>query len=198
MHTDQCVCSLIPSLRLDTRVVVLMHRREWSKTTATAHLAARALTNFEIRIHGDQAAPIQIDDLLTPERRALLLFPDDTAAVLTREWLADDPRPVTLIVPDGTWRQTRRMPKRIPRLNEVPAVTLPNHEPSRYRLRHEPVDGGLATYEAIARALGVIESAAVRQALERPFDAMVSRTLASRGLTSRGLASPEVPAPELG
>ena len=100
---------------------------------------------------------------------------------MTPEWVAQDPRPITLIVPDGTWSQARRIPKRIPRLSEVPAVTLPSDMPSQYKLRHEPIPNGLATYEAIARSLGVIEGLEVRRALETPFQEMVARTWHTRG-----------------
>jgi DTW domain-containing protein YfiP len=181
MHPTQCVCPLIPSLSLRTRVLVLMHRRERTKTTATAHLAQLALTNFETRIHGHRDTPIQLDDVLVPEQRVLLLFPTENAKPLTADVVAADPRPITLIVPDGSWGQARKMPKRIPRLAEAEAVTLVADTPSRYRLRREPVQGGLATLEAIARALGVIEGLEVRRALERPFHAMVEGTLSTRG-----------------
>jgi len=40
---------------------------------------------------------------------------------------------------------------------------------------------GLATLEAIARAMGILEGPEVQAALERPFRAMVERTLWSRG-----------------
>ena len=185
MHTGECVCDLIPSLSLATRVVVVMHRRERSKTTATAHLAGLALTAFDLRIHGNRDSPVKIDDLLTEGTRPLLLFPTDDAAILTPELVAADPRPITLIVPDGTWAQARRIPKRIPRLSEVPAVTLPSGDPSQYHLRREPLEGGLATYEAIARALGVIEGPEVTRALEVPFHAMVARTRKTRGTPTK-------------
>jgi DTW domain-containing protein YfiP len=44
----------------------------------------------------------------------------------------------------------------------------------------------LATFEAIARALGVLESAAVQARLEHVFHLMVERTLASRGQRPNG------------
>jgi DTW domain-containing protein YfiP len=53
-----------------------------------------------------------------------------------------------------------------------------------YRLRTEAHDGGLATIEAIARALGLLEGEKgprVQHALEFVFRAMVDRTLWSRG-----------------
>jgi DTW domain-containing protein YfiP len=95
-----------------------------------------------------------------------------------------DPRPVALVVPDGNWRQASRVRNRVPRLRDVPCVSLPAGEPSVYRLRFEAHPAGLATLEAIARALRVLErenGPAVERALLAPFNAMVDRTLWSRG-----------------
>jgi tRNA pseudouridine65 synthase len=65
-------------------------------------------------------------------------------------------------------------------LVQAERVALVAGEPSRYHLRNEPREGGLATFEAIARALGVLESHAVRQQLEALFARMVERTLLTR------------------
>ncbi len=62
-------------------------------------------------------------------------------------------------------------------LKAIRRVKLPTAEPSRYRLRKETKPGGLATIEAMARALGVLESPEVEEALERIFALMVERTL---------------------
>jgi DTW domain-containing protein YfiP len=66
-------------------------------------------------------------------------------------------------------------------LLDVPCVTLPPDVASIYRLRAEAHGHGLATIEAIARALGILEGAHAREALERVFRAMVERTLWARG-----------------
>ena len=63
----------------------------------------------------------------------------------------------------------------------VPQRTLPDGPPSRYHLRREVRPGGLATFEAIARALGLLHGAEVAARLMVPFDAMVAGTLISRG-----------------
>ena len=60
-------------------------------------------------------------------------------------------------------------------------MTLPPGPPSRYRLRFEPHDGGLATIEAIARAFGILEGRHIEEALLAIFGAMVERTLWARG-----------------
>ena len=66
-------------------------------------------------------------------------------------------------------------------------MTLPvmPSKPSAYRLRAEFHAHGLATIEAIARALRILEGPEagprIEAALELPFRSMVERTLWSRG-----------------
>ncbi len=73
------------------------------------------------------------------------------------------------------------MTQREPVLKGLTKVILPDMGPTRYRLRNEPKAGGLATFEAIARALRILEGEKVYQALDVLFTAMVERTLATRG-----------------
>jgi DTW domain-containing protein YfiP len=39
----------------------------------------------------------------------LLFYPRADAVELDRELVCQDPRPIQLIVPDGTWRQARKI-----------------------------------------------------------------------------------------
>jgi DTW domain-containing protein YfiP len=89
-----------------------------------------------------------------------------------------------LIVPDGTWRQAHKMRRRLPGLAAIPCVILPEAGRTEYRLRSEHHVGGLATLEAIARALRVLEGDAgvtTEGALLELFRIMVARTLWLRG-----------------
>ena len=158
-----------------------MHHREWSKPTASAALFTQASPASEIRLRGRKDAPFDATGIVTAKRRTLLLYPSDDAQVLSSAFLAQDPRPITLVVPDGSWRQAAKSTVREPVLQELPRVILPDMGPTRYRLRHEPKAGGLGTFEAIARALRIIEGEEVYQALEKLFNTMVERTLATRG-----------------
>ncbi len=186
MHQELCICDAIPKLDVLTRVVLIMHRRECAKTTATGPLALLALPNSELHIHGHREAPLNFESLKDPARRALLLFPDDDVPVLTPEWLRSSTsipdRPITLVVPDGSWRQAKKMSVRIPGLEHAERVRLPEGPPSAYQLREETRYEGLATFEAIARALGCIESKDVQTQLETLFNLMVKRTLSTRGV----------------
>jgi DTW domain-containing protein YfiP len=52
--------------------------------------------------------------------------------------------------------------------------------PTEYRLRLENRPGGLATFEAIARALGIIEGENIQAEMEAAFKLKVERTLWAR------------------
>jgi DTW domain-containing protein YfiP len=181
MHRHLCICPLIPHYNLATRLVLVMHHREFTKTTATGPLALLTLKNSELRIHGNRECPLDCRDLVVPERRTLLLYPGDDVPVLDQKLLAQDGRPVTLVVPDGNWRQASRMGRRLPGLENAGMVRLPPGRPSEWGIRREHHEEGLATFEAIARAMGIIESPAVREGMEALFRLMVQRTLAAKG-----------------
>jgi DTW domain-containing protein YfiP len=172
-----CICGLIPRLQTRTRLLLIMHRYEDRKSTNTGRLASECLPNSEVLIRGHvdmPSAALRFDAATQP----LLLFPHEQTVPLAQ---FRSGAPVTLIVPDGNWRQASRVKRRVPGLADVPCVGLPAGEPSRYRLRAEAHDHGLATIEAIARAFGILEGPEVQLALEQVFLAMVERTRWARG-----------------
>jgi DTW domain-containing protein YfiP len=178
MHASLCICNLIPRIETRTRLVLFIHRREERKPTNSGRLGVACLPNSEVIVRGHESSP-------TPpftwdaETQPLFLYPDDDAIPITR--FAASERPITLIVPDGTWRQASKVRNRVSGLRNVPCVAIEPDAPTSYRLRTETRAEGLATIEAIARAFGVLEGAHVRRALELVFRAMVERTLWSRG-----------------
>ena len=187
MHESLCVCALMPRLVTRTRLALVIHRYEERKPTNTGRLATECLTNSEVFVRGHKDAPSG-PFTWDPETEPLLLFPHPGATVLAAR--PSTARPVTLIVPDGNWRQASKVRNRVPGLRDVACVTLPPDVPSIYRLRSEAHANGLATVEAIARALGILEGPEVRVALESVFRAMVERTLWSRGeLVTEGVTT---------
>ena len=179
MHLRLCLCAELQALELETRVVVVSAASEGLQPTNTGRLVPLALSRGVLRVRGRGLAPLRREELEDPARRTLLLFPDPQARVLTRE--ADERRALTLVVPDGTWRAARRMAARDGVLAGLERVQLPPGPPSSYRLRSHPDAGCLATFEAVARALGILEGPEVRARLERLFAQFVERTLFSRG-----------------
>jgi len=177
LHKSVCLCALVPTLETRTRLMLVIHRDEERKPTNTGALAVRCLSNSELIRRGEErgtGVPPFSSDV-----QPLLLFPHEDARPLAD--FVDSPKPISLVVPDGTWRQASKVRKREAALAEIPCVTLPAGAPSIYRLRREPREGGLATMEAIARAFGVLEGQAIEDALMRIFRVMVDRTLWIRG-----------------
>jgi DTW domain-containing protein YfiP len=178
-HLRLCLCAELRPLALATRVVVLSSPREVPQPTNTGRLVPLALSGGEVRVVAPRGPPLVREELVDPAHRTLLLFPSDDARPLARA--AEDARPVTLIVPDGTWRKARRIAARESALAGLERVTLPPGPGSRYRLRAHPDARCLATFEAVARALGILEGPEVQARLERVFALFVERTLFSRG-----------------
>jgi len=189
LHQSLCLCALVPRLETRTRVVLYIHRFEERKPTNTGLLATSCLTRSEVRFRGgpnDAAVPFACEG----GTEALVLFPYEGATPLDR---LKPTAPVTLVVPDGNWRQASKMHKRVPGLAALPCVSLPEGPRSTYRLRTEAHDGGLSTLEAIARAIGILESVDVQRALENVLLAMVERTLWARGGVPRSAVTTGIP-----
>ncbi len=90
---------------------------------------------------------------------------------------------MTLLVPDGTWSQARRIAQREPDARGAELVRLPPGPPTRYGLRRNPREGTVSTFEAVARALGVLEGAEGAELAARlleTFDRFVDRALRVR------------------
>lgn len=180
----ECLCALIPTVPTRTRVVLVLHAAEDRKPSNTGRLALSCLPNSALVMRGghEHAAAVTAPNW-TEHGTPVLLFPHPDARPI--EAWRDSLRPVTLVVPDGTWRQAQRVRRRIPGLDAVPCAFVEREEPSRYLLRHTPFARRLATMEAIAEALGILEGPAVREALLAIFQVMVERSLRVRAPTPR-------------
>ncbi len=186
LHQSLCICAFVPKIEAASRLCLVMHRDEARKPTNTGRLAARCLLGSEVLIHGREGERVEAPWLAGGDQNisgGFLLYPGDDAEPLSTAHLTNGP--IRLVVPDGTWRQAAKMTKRIPWIADLPRVTLPPGAETRYQLRSEPKDGGLATMEAITRAFAILEGEAVEAQLSEIFRRMVDRTLYSRGQIRR-------------
>jgi len=165
---------LIPFLPNRTAVLILQHPSEAGHALNTARLAALGLASAELKM-----GEVFEDEPLAGGAGDYLLFPGENALSLSE--LAMVPRPIRLIVPDGTWRKARKLLYLNPRLAALPRVALPEGTGSRYRLRKAPSAGALSTIEAIVVALNALEGAGRFDALLRPFDALIDGQIEAMG-----------------
>jgi DTW domain-containing protein YfiP len=177
-----CLCGAVPRILLATKVCLVIHHRELSRSSNTGLLAHRALVNSEMRIRGEGREVLDLQDLLTSDYRSVLFYPSPDAVELDRALVEKEDRPIQLIVPDGTWRQARKLHSRHPELKLVPRVKISAANHSIFQLRVQSRPEGMATLQAIAYALGVIEGEWVRTQLMKLYQAKIERTLIGRGI----------------
>jgi len=181
LHLELCICGQAPEFDLATKVVVIMHYAEERRKSNSGRLARLVLKNSEIFLRGLQegpAAPVPSVKYPNP----LVLFPGAGSQELNVGFLKTIPRPVTLLLADGNWNQAGHMVKREPLMKEAVKVHLPPGAPTRYRLRNaQEAEGRICTFEALSRALGIIEGPEVERRLSQFFYLWVSRSLKMRG-----------------
>ena len=161
---ELCLCpalAAIGPITTQTRVVILRHYSERSRSSNTgrlAHLALPASTLIDI------GAPerVQVDPELGPG--TWLVYPEGAPHTV-----APSPPPRALVFLDATWQQARRMRRRLPYLRGLPPLALAPI-PAPARLRNAPSPGQVSTIEAIATALRLIEGDGVAEPLERLFE----------------------------
>jgi DTW domain-containing protein len=182
LHRTRCICASIPCLRLGTKLSLIIHHRELKRTTNTGMLAVRALPNSQVIIRGRSEEATDLRPLLeTPNYQSVLLYPSQDAVVLTPELVEKSPLPLQLIVPDGNWRQASKVHYRHSELKGLTRVMVAGDNTDRYHLRAESRPDGMATLQAIAHAMGVIEGEAVKSALLRLYSLKLTQTLSGRG-----------------
>ncbi len=180
----QCLCEVVPRIALNTKICLVIHRKELKRTSNTGMLAVRALVNSEMRIRGDGREALDLQDLLTPQYRTFLFFPSDDAVELDKELVVQERTPIQLIVPDGTWRQARKIHSRHQELKDVPRVKIATPNNLAFQLRTQSRPEGMATLQAIAHGLGVIEGDLVGAQLMNLYHAKIERTLTAKGVKS--------------
>lgn len=182
LHKNLCICDLIPSLNLTTKLSLIVHTKELKRTTNTGRLAIRALTNSEMYIRGKDKETLDLSHFLNDDYQPLFFYPTDDATELTKEFLSQFSKPIHLIVPDGNWRQASKVHIRHKELSDIPGVKISTPNSSTTHLRTEHMKEGMATLEAIAHAMKVIEGEDVFQSLIGVYNAKLDRTLQGRGV----------------
>lgn len=182
LHQSRCICEFIPTLNLKTKITLIVHAKELKRTSNTGSLALKALTNSEMKIRGIDKETLNLSNLLTPDYRTFLFYPSENAIELNQELISESSLPIQLLVPDGNWRQASKVHYRHPELINVPRVMISTPNTSLYHMRAENTEHGMATLQAIALALGMIEGSLVEEQLMLLYQKKLEQTLIGRGL----------------
>jgi DTW domain-containing protein YfiP len=171
LQLEICVCNVLPRVEARTEIVLIRHVTELWLTSNTGRFAALSLPNSRVLGYGGgeefDAAPLR-------ETGTALLY------------CSGRPRPLPflperLVVLDGSFRQTRRMYKRVPELRELPELTLSAPRITPTRLRKPTQVHGMSTIEAIAAALSQLEGPELAAPLWALHAELVRRADVMRG-----------------
>ncbi|MFA7680916.1 MAG: tRNA-uridine aminocarboxypropyltransferase [Pigmentiphaga sp.] len=175
---SHCLCAHIPTVANRTRVLILQHPDESKHPLNTAKLAVLGLQQAELWV-GEHFP--ELGNQLTASGTAVLLFPaSDDSQLLPAASVKAGKTPL-LIVPDGTWRQVRKIIQANPLLGTLPRLGLPAGAPSAYRVRQTREPAAVSTLEAIVRGLSILEPEQDFQPLLAPFTVMVEQQIEAIG-----------------
>lgn len=182
LRHDDCLCALLPTITPRLNLVIVRHTQERHKPTSTTRLVMNCVTGTVVHDWVGRGVPI---DLALDPADSFLLFPRQDGPAIPAAELADWPRPPTVVIVDGTWRQCRKMAHNVPGLRGLRTVQLPSSPASRPAMRTQIREDGLATAEAVSRLLTAAGDDGAP--LFHVYRLMVERVLKSRGTWVREL-----------
>jgi DTW domain-containing protein YfiP len=180
VHQDNCFCDKIQKIKLKTKVSIILFKKERFLPSNTAHLSIKSLSNSECFERGHKDFPLNESFINRENYQPLLLFPSEESTELTESYLRQFDKEINLIVPDGTWRQAKKVHRREQLLVDIPHIKVTPSQKSKYLLRRQKFEYGLCTHEAIALALGIIESQEVKRNLLINFNKFQDAHLKNR------------------
>lgn len=175
---SHCLCAHISPVQNRCKVLVLQHPDEHKHPLNTARLAVLGLERAELWV--GEHFPL-LEQAIAEVEAALLLFPAQEAC-LQQPLVALEPEAsALLIVPDGTWRNARKIIQSNPCLGALAHVSLPVGVPSQYRIRKARETAAVATIEAIVRSLCVLEPDHDFNPVLAPFTVLIEQQIQAMG-----------------
>jgi DTW domain-containing protein YfiP len=157
-----CLCPSEPPMRTRTRIVLLMHPKEFRRQKcATGRLTCLNLADSEIvpgvcfeddaRIRELVGDPLNYPVLLYPGKGAVDVRGGGLAPLLPAG------RRLTVFLIDATWHCSRKILRLSPILQRLPRLCIHPLSPSRYTIRRQPAAWCLSTIEAAHELLLALE-----------------------------------------
>lgn len=176
-----CLCSQIKQYNSKMAVNILIHAKEFSKTSNSARLAKLSVEQVNLFVFGEFTQnigrPMDWSQVCKGENPAIL-FPRGQHILGENFKQIPDP----LIIPDGNWSQATKMAAKLKIMRpDIPFVSFSHQEKSCYKLRTHPKLDYLSTFEAMACALSVYDGQELKTKLMENFHLFVKNSLQMRG-----------------
>ena len=177
-----CVCALLPRIKSKAGLLLIQHSSELLRQSNTGRLVEKMIEPCELISWGSREFPYREEVLNNPSRNYLVLYPRAHNRLLVP---ADIQGPAgeetSLVLLDATWAQAKSMSRRIPNLQKLTFVSLPQSTTPAWQLRRSPGSGFCCTLEAAIRAVEIFEGEAHVHPLEMALELVMARALHMRG-----------------
>lgn len=160
-----CCCDLIERIDNHTKIICLQDQRETNNKKNTLLLAQQCLANIQT---------ITTTQITSLPNNIGLLFPNANSQAIEN----CPELPSNWLVLDGSWKQCKGLFLANPVLQTLPSFHFEQAPVSQYSIRKRPREDGLATIEAIAYLLSVVESECNWPVLNKAMQGFSERWLA--------------------
>ena len=187
-----CLCRWIAPQDNRLPVLVLRHPDEQKHAIGTARLIELGLKLAKVETQltfERQRITSQLQ--LWSVSRPLLIYPKSLSPDVphfTLDFETEHFTPQTLlnqfdslILLDGTWRNTRELLLNNEWLRTLPTLAIKHNTNSRYRIRQASQEGALATIEAVSEVLRVLDERFQAERFLLPFEKMIDYQIAKMG-----------------
>lgn len=178
-----CICSDLQQAESCADFWLLMHHNEFYKPSNTGRLICHTFPSTGVSEWQRLTMSESFSSTLTARlSSACIVFPE---AEDYRDRMIESPdelpgRPL-FIIPDGTWRQARRIFRHSPYLQNLPVIQPKVVSQSRYFLRKAGSEKHLCTAEVAVALLEQMKDVSAAQALMRNFNLFNQYYYAAKG-----------------
>ncbi|NRD19590.1 DTW domain-containing protein [Winogradskyella eckloniae] len=181
-----CICSHINPVDTQTRLIILMHPKEYKKEkNGTGHMTKLQLQNSEIIVGVDFTTHKRVNEILTTQDNCFLLYPGKASFNLSvarsaeiKMGLGKSPH---LFILDGTWPCARKMLKLSKNLQALKRVSFDNTITSAFIIKQQPEPLCLSTIESVYTVLNLLKEGGLEDCdtsnFLLPFQKMIAHQL---------------------
>lgn len=159
---NYCACGNTFNGKLPVQIVLLLHENEPGRASNTSRLIQQLLPHHTQTFIWQRTEPPQplLAMLQNQHYQPWLLFPADRPNLQPRQktYQQEDGKTPLIIVPDGTWKEVRKIVRKSPWLNDLPLLAFDPDRRTRYTLRRNPDEDHLCTAETVAEVLRLVEA----------------------------------------
>ncbi|MDP3177773.1 MAG: tRNA-uridine aminocarboxypropyltransferase [Spirochaetaceae bacterium] len=159
---ESCLCPREEPMVTRTRIVLLMHPKEWRRERCGTGLLTRLnLANSEIFVGTDFDGDPRVAGIVSDSANfPLLLYPGPGAIDLSVDaepLPAAGHRRLVVFLIDSTWSCSRTVLRANPGLGSLPRLSLRPREKSRWVIKRQPSPAFLSTLETVHELLLYLE-----------------------------------------